>query len=98
MGSGFSKMKKQAKLFEKQMQEMQQQAQFLEVKATSGNGLVTVILNGDKELKKLEIKPECIDPKDPDGLVDLIYAAMQDAYAQLKEQEAETKPQGFPGF
>lgn len=91
-------MKKQAKLFEKQMQEMQQESQLLEVTGSSGGGLVTVVLSGEKELKKLEIKPECIDPKDPDGLTDLIYAAMRNGYEKLKEHESKTKQHGFPGF
>ena len=54
------------------------------VEGSAGNGLVSVILTGEKELKKISIKPECTT--DVEGLQDLIIAACQDAYAKLENQ------------
>lgn len=88
MGSGFSKMKKQARLFEQQFEKMKEQAQTTEIVGSSGNGLITVTFNGDKELKKIVIKPECVDPNDLEGLQDLIQAACQDAYKQIGNKQA----------
>lgn len=90
MGSGFSKMKKQAKLMEQQLEAMQQEMKSKQVTGTSGNGLVTVVMNGDKELLQITIKPECVDPNDLEGLQDLIKAACQDGYRQL----TDTNPMG----
>ena len=53
MGSGYSKMKKQAKAFQEQMAKMQDDMQKLEVTGSAGNGLVQITLSGEKEIKKL---------------------------------------------
>ena len=98
MGSGFSKMKKQARMMQEQYAKMQEEMKEKEVTGSSGNGLVTIILSGEGEIKKLTIKPECIDPQDVEGLEDLIKAAHQDAHKKLSEQsEGEfSMPSGMP--
>ncbi len=85
MGSGYSKMKKQAKLMEQQLEMMRAEMKNKQVTGTSGNGLVTVIINGEKELTQIKIKPECVDPNDIEGLQDLIKAALEDAYKQIAD-------------
>lgn len=81
MGSGFSKMKKQARMMQEQMNQMKQTLQQTEVVGSAGNGLVTLTLNGEKELTKIAIKPECTT--DVEGLQDLILSAFQDASKRL---------------
>ncbi len=88
MGSGFSKMKKQARLMEEQLESMRNEMKTKEVTGSSGNGLVTVVVNGEKELLKITIKPECVDPNDLEGLQDLIKAACEDAYGKLSNDSA----------
>ena len=85
MGSGYSKMKKQARQFQEQMAKMQEEMETLEVTGTAGNGLVEVTLTGENKLKKLKIKPECVDPEDIEGLEDLITAAFNDAGSKLQD-------------
>jgi DNA-binding YbaB/EbfC family protein len=92
MGSGFSKMKKQARMMQEQYAKMQEEMKLKEVVGSSGNGLVSVVLSGDGKMKKLTIKPECIDPQDVEGLEDLIKAAHEEAHKQLKEQSEEEMP------
>lgn len=87
MGSGFSKMKKQARMLEEQVEKMKMQMQSTEITASSAGGFVTVVINGEKEIKKITISPECVDKNDIEGLQDLIRSAMEIAYAKL-EQEA----------
>ena len=94
MGSGFAKKKKQAKALQEQLSQLQNQMQKTEVTGTAGNGLVTLTLTGEHELKSVIIKPECVDPEDVEGLQDLIKAAYADASAKLNSQAA--MPQ-FPG-
>ncbi len=97
MGSGFAKMKKQARLLEEQVERMKQQMQATEVTASSEGGLVTVTINGDKELKKIVIKPECVDKADLEGLQDLIRSALDAAYAKLAQESGMmSMPGGLP--
>lgn len=86
MGSGFSRKKKEAKLMQQQFSQLQEQMSQLEVKGTAGNGLVTVTLTGDGEMKTVKINPECVDKEDIEGLELLIKAAYQDAQKNLKSQ------------
>ncbi len=89
MGSGYSKMKKQAKLFQDQMAKMQEDMQKLEVSGSAGNGLVEITLTGEKEIKKLTIKPECVDPEDVEGLQDLIIVAFNEAAKKIEENSPQ---------
>lgn len=86
MGTGFSKKKKQAKMLQEQFSKMQTQIQEAEATGVSGNGLVSITLSGEHELKQIKIKPECVDPEDIEGLEDLIKAAYKDAFNKLKSQ------------
>lgn len=88
MGSGYSKAKKQAKLMEQQIETMRNELQNKKVTGISSANLVTVVLNGEKELLEIKIKPECLDPNDPEGLQDLIKAACEDGYQQLSSESS----------
>lgn len=96
MGTGFSKKKKQAKMFQEQFSKMQEKMQETEVIGTSGNGLVTITLTGEHELKQIKIKPDCVDPEDVEGLEDLIKAAYKDALTKLKNESP--KMPNLPGM
>ncbi len=89
MGSGFSKMKKQMRMMQDQMSQVKESLQSTLVQGTAGNGLVTVTLNGEKDLKKIAIKPECTS--DLEGLQDLILAAFEDAVHKLDSQNQSSK-------
>ena len=93
MGSSMSKMKKQARQKEQQMELMKEDLKNKSFIGISGNGLVTVTLSGEKSLTAIKIKPECVDPSDVEGLEDLIKAAFQDAFSQSSE---ESSPFGLP--
>ncbi|MCH9614183.1 MAG: Nucleoid-associated protein [Chlamydiia bacterium] len=86
MGSGFSKMKKQARQMQEQFEQMQDELSKKRVTGTAGGDLVKMTLNGDKDIIDLEIKKECVDPEDIEGLQDLIIGAYQNATSQLQEE------------
>lgn len=86
MGSGFAKKKKEAKLMQEQFGKIQSEMQTKEVTGSAGSGLVVMTLSGEGELKKVKIKPECVDKEDIEGLEILIKAAHADAQKKLKEQ------------
>ena len=96
MGSGFAKKKKQAKMLQNQFSKIQEQMQHTEVSGTAGNGLVTIILSGEHEIKQIKIKPECVDAEDIEGLEDLIKAAYNDASGKLKSQTSMPQIPGMP--
>ena len=87
MGGGFSQMKKQAKMMQEQMLKMQEELKDKIVDGKAANGLVKVIINGEKEIKEIKIDPSCIDPNDVEGLQDLIIAALKDAYEKVNADD-----------
>lgn len=87
MGSGFSKMKKQARLMEQQLEVARAELKNKRFTGSSGNGLVTVVINGEKELLEITIKPECVDINDLEGLQDLMKAACENAYQQAENTQ-----------
>ncbi len=63
-----------------QMQEtLQRQLKRTKVEATAGGGMVTVVMNGVKEIQSLRIDPEVVSRDDVEMLQDLIVAAITDA-------------------
>jgi nucleoid-associated protein EbfC len=76
-----------------QMQErLQKQMAELRVEATAGGGMVTVVMNGQKQIQSLTIDPEVVSKEDVEMLQDLIVAAINDA--QRKADEAMSKQVG----
>ena len=70
-----------------QMQDrMQKQMAELRVEATSGGGMVTVVLTGAKQVQSLKIDPEAVSKEDVEMLQDLIIAAINDAHRKADEE------------
>ncbi len=88
MGTGFNKRKKQAKQMQEQMMQMQDKVRSAEATGSAGSGLVEITLNGDQEMTKIRIKPDCVDPEDVEGLEDLVKAAYNDASKKLRDQSS----------
>ena len=76
----------------KQAQQMQEQLQrdlaATEVEATAGGGMVTVVMNGSKQIQRITIDPEVVSPDDVEMLQDLIVAAVNDAQRKVDETVA----------
>jgi DNA-binding YbaB/EbfC family protein len=74
----------------KQAQQMQQRLQKqmadLRVEATAGGGMVTVVVNGSKQVQALKIDPEVVSKEDVEMLQDLILAAINDAHRKVDEE------------
>ena len=76
-----------------QMQDrLQKQMQELRVEATAGGGMVTVVINGAKQIQSLKIDPDAVSKEDVEMLQDLILAALNDA--QRKADEAMQQQMG----
>ncbi len=74
----------------KQAQEMQErlkkQMAEMRVEATAGGGMITVAVNGTKQLESIRIDPEVVSREDVEMLQDLIVAAVNDAGRKVDEQ------------
>ena len=76
------KMMKQAQEMQTRLQE---QMNGLSVEATAGGGMVTVTMNGHKQLLAVRIDPEVVSKDDVAMLQDLVVAAVNDAGRKVDE-------------
>ena len=105
-GMGGGSMQKQLhhmQAMQRKMEMLQAEIDEKEVETTAGGGAVTAVINGKKEIVKLEIKPEVVDPDDVEMLQDLIIVAVNEGLRQIDEiSNAEmsklTGGLGIPGL
>jgi hypothetical protein len=78
----------------KQAQQMQERLQkemtALRVEGNAGGGMVTVLVNGGKQVQSITIDPEVVSREDVAMLQDLIVAAINDAHRKADEAMAQT--------
>jgi nucleoid-associated protein EbfC len=80
-----------------QMQErMQKQMAEMRIEATAGGGMVTVVMDGSKQVQSIKIDPEAVSKDDVEMLQDLILAALNDAHRKADEAMAK-QMQGMMG-
>ena len=86
----------------RQMQErLQKQMEQLEVEASAGGGMVTVKMNGQKQVTEVRIDPEVFVGKDQEMLQDLVRAAINEASRRVDEELANQMKNlagGLPGI
>ncbi|HYE50243.1 MAG TPA: YbaB/EbfC family nucleoid-associated protein [Azospirillaceae bacterium] len=82
-------MMKQAQQMQAKMQEMQAKLGEMEATGQSGAGMVTVVVNGKGELRRIKLDKSVVDPEDTEVLEDLILAAFNDAKTKVESQIAE---------
>ena len=90
MGGGPSNMQsmiKQAQKMQEDMAAMQAELESREYEVAAGGGVVTVKINGKKEIVSVKIEPEVVDPDDVETLEDLVTAAVNEA---IKKVEADS--------
>jgi len=80
---------KQAQQLQTKMAKLQEELEERTVEASSGGGMVTVVVNGRQEILSISIEPEVIDPDDQEMLQDLIMAAINDGLAKAKQMVSE---------
>jgi nucleoid-associated protein EbfC len=75
---------------QKMQEQLQKQSEELRIEATSGGGMVTVVVNGAKQLQSLKIDPEVVSKDDVEMLQDLIVAAINDAHRKVDDEMQKT--------
>lgn len=80
-----NQMMKQVKKMQEDMMKAQEQLGTETIVGTAGGGVVTVTVNGHKQVISVIIKPEAVDPEDVDMLQDLVLTAVNDALTKADE-------------
>ena len=74
-----------------QMQEkLQKQMADMRIEGGAGGGMVSVVINGAKQLQSITIDREVVSPDDVEMLQDLIVAALNDAYRKADDEMQKT--------
>ena len=83
------KYKKLSKDLQSGMENMQDELAKVEVEGAAGGGALKIVVNGNQEILKVDIKPEAVDPDDVEMLADLFRAAANQALEKSKEIQQE---------
>jgi DNA-binding YbaB/EbfC family protein len=89
MVKGLGGMLKQAQKIQAQLAKMQEEMAEKTVEASSGGGMVSVVVNGKQEVVSMRIEREVIDPEDIDMLQDLVLAAVNEGIRKSQEMVSE---------
>ncbi|MCH5276105.1 MAG: YbaB/EbfC family nucleoid-associated protein [Lachnospiraceae bacterium] len=88
MPGNMSNLMKQAQRMQRQMEESQKELEIKEFTAAAGGGAVEVTVSGSKEVLRIKLSEEVVDPEDIEMLQDLIVAATNEAMRQAEEASA----------
>lgn len=93
------KLLKQAQQMQEKLSQMQARLAEKTIEASSGGGMVTVVMNGKYEVVSLKIEPEVVNPADVEMLEDLVVAALNEGRSRVEEMvrsEMSSLAGGFP--
>ncbi len=90
MPGNMNNLMKQAQRMQRQMEESQKEMETKEFSAKAGGGAVEVTVSGKKEVVKVKLSQEVVDPDDVEMLEDLIVAATNEALRMADEASAES--------
>ena len=106
MGGGpqnMNAMIKQAQKMQEDMEALQAELDEREYDVSAGGGVVSLKINGKREILSIDIKPEIVDPDDIETLSDILVAAVNEAIKRVNDtNEAEmqkiTGSMNMPGM
>ena len=81
----FQQMQQMMKQAQQMQEKLQREMGDMKVEATAGGGMVTVSINGHKQVLTLKIDPEVVSKDDVEMLQDLVLAAINDAHRKVDE-------------
>ncbi len=89
MPGNMNNLMKQAQRMQRQMEESQKELETKEFTAKAGGGAVEVTVTGKKEVTKVKLSQEVVDPDDVEMLEDLVMAATNEALRMAEDANAE---------
>nr|WP_056998337.1 YbaB/EbfC family nucleoid-associated protein [Fructilactobacillus fructivorans] len=102
-GMNMGKMMQKARKMQQKMQAEQAEIEKSEFVGKAPEDMVTVTFTGDRKMKDMNVKPDAIDPDDPDMLSDLAISAVNDALGKIEKDTQDkmgqyTKRMNIPGM
>ena len=88
MPGNMANLMKQAQKMQRQMEEQAKEMETKEFTATAGGGAVEITVSGTREVLKVKLDEEVVDPDDIEMLEDLIVAATNEALRKVEEASA----------
>lgn len=98
MPGNMANLMKQAQKMQRQMEEGQKELESKEFTAKSGGGAVEVTVTGKKEVTKVKLSQDVVDPDDVEMLEDLVMAAVNEAIRMADEANAQLMGKMTGGF
>lgn len=101
MPGNMQNLMKQAQKMQRQMEEQQKEMETKEFTATAGGNAVEVTVSGTREVLKVKLQEEVVDPEDIEMLEDLIVAATNEALRKVEEASTSAMSKltgGMPGM
>ena len=98
MKNALGNLMQQAQKMQEDVKKVQEDIAALQVTGESGGGLVTIVMSGKREARKVTIDPSLLGD-DKDMLEDLVAAAINDAVnkvSKLKKEKMSEITAGFP--
>ena len=89
-GMNLNQLMKEAKKMQTDMEKSQEELAEKEFEASAGGEAIKVIVSGKKEIKKITIKPDVVDPDDVEMLEDLITTCINNALKQVDDAQAQS--------
>ena len=92
MGGGpqnMNAMLRQAQKMQEDMAALQEDLDSREYTVSAGGGMVTVVINGKKEILSIDIQPEIVDPDDIETLTDILTAGVNEAIKRVETTNSE---------
>ena len=84
-GGNMNSMMKKVQKMQQEMARTQQEIEEKEFSSTAGGGVIEAVVNGKKEVVKIKIDEDVVDPEDTEMLEDLVVAAINDALKKADE-------------
>ena len=98
MPGNMANLMKQAQKMQRQMEEQAKEMETKEFTATAGGGAVEITVSGTREVLKVKLDEEVVDPDDIEMLEDLIVAATNEALRKVEEASASAMSKLTGGF
>ncbi len=104
MPGNMTNLMKQAQRMQRQMEEQAKELETREFTATAGGGVVEVTVSGKREVLKVKLAEEVVDPDDVETLEDLVGAAVNEALRKVEEESGAAMSKlagglgGMPGM
>lgn len=91
-GGNLQQLMQRAQKMQEEMEKAKEKLSNTDFTGTSGGNMVEVVMNGDKKVKAVHIKPDVVDPDDIEMLEDLIQSAVNDCVEKITAAEQQILP------